>query len=103
MRLSPSGFALGFALVYLVMLANEWPFLLYYPAVGEWTMRVLAPEAGPGMQWYGMLLASSVGGLVLAVAVPEQRVGPWLRRWVAPLVGLAMFVCLYLMRGYFLV
>jgi hypothetical protein len=60
-------FGIAFAVLYTVFERLNWPFFTYHPAVGKldfWMQRPRSGE-GPPMYWYGWLVLSTAGAVVL--------------------------------------
>src|SRR6266567_8209577 len=74
-------FGISFAILYTVFERLNWPFFTYHPAVGKldfWMQRPRSGE-GPPMYWYGWLVLSCMGAVVvsyIATLLPT----PWLYR-----------------------
>jgi hypothetical protein len=61
-------FSITFMLLYTVFERLNWPFFTYHPAVGKldfWMQRPRSGE-GPPMYWYGWLVLSGLGAVVLS-------------------------------------
>jgi hypothetical protein len=106
-RLFPA-FSVSFAVIYLICMYNNIALVSYFPRTRElYPLTVMLPAAqnGPGMYWYGWLLTSTLGAVVVAFAasfVPERvaaRVWTgW--TWVVPI--LVILVLLYILRTWFI-
>jgi len=74
-------FGISFMLLYTVFERLNWPFFTYHPAVGKldfWMQRPRSGE-GPPMYWYGWLVLSCMGAVVVSyIATLLPR--PWLYR-----------------------
>ncbi|HEY6993880.1 MAG TPA: hypothetical protein VH397_09230 [Xanthobacteraceae bacterium] len=72
-------FGVAYAAIYAVCTEVNLPLLTYHPATGEIDFLWQPPQRGPAMYWYGWMLTSLIGALLLAwiaTMVPE----PWLQR-----------------------
>ncbi len=75
-------FGVAYAAIYVICTELNLPLLTYHPAIGEIDLLWQPPKRGPVMYWYGWMLTSLVGALMLAwiaTAIPE----PWLQRAIA--------------------
>jgi hypothetical protein len=61
-------FAIAFAILYTAFERLNWPFFTYHPAVGkiDFWMQPARSGEGPPVYWYGWLVLSGAGALVLA-------------------------------------
>jgi hypothetical protein len=102
-RFSAVAFSITYCIVYIVVLAGNWPLFLYYPQVGIWSWG-WQPQAGvgPAMVWYGLMAVAFAGALVggLVLARPAAAISLRNAAWLFPCFSL--FGCLYLMRAFFL-
>jgi hypothetical protein len=98
-------FSIAFAVLYVIVLDNNYALMTYHPAIGEWEWLAAKPKAGPAMYWYGVVATSAIAAAVIAAIaalVPAQ----WANRawsgwtWVVPTA--AILVILFILRGYFL-
>lgn len=72
-------FGIVYAAIYVVCTEVNLPLVTYHPVTGELGFLYQPPGRGPAMYWYGWMLTSLIGALVLALAatiIPE----PWLQR-----------------------
>jgi hypothetical protein len=72
-------FGVSYAAIYVICTEVNLPLLTYHPAIGEIDLLWQPPKRGPAMYWYGWMLTSLIGALLLAwiaIAIPE----PWLQR-----------------------
>src|SRR5438874_12899444 len=60
-------FGIAFAILYTAFERLNWPFFTYHPAVGkvDFWMQPARSGEGPPMYWYGWLVLSGAGALVL--------------------------------------
>src|SRR5437773_6710645 len=60
-------FGIAFAILYTVFERLNWPLFTYHPAVGklDFWMQPARSGEGPPMYWYGWLMLSTAGALVL--------------------------------------
>jgi hypothetical protein len=60
-------FGIAFAILYTVFERLNWPLFTYHPAVGkiDFWMQPARSGEGPPMYWYGWLVLSTAGALVL--------------------------------------
>ena len=97
-------FAAVYAVVYYIVLVNNWPLFSYGPAVGEWTLFNHGASDGPTMYWYGWIATSVIVAGVIGALVsllPEQmsrRLWSGLA-WLVPLGAIAAIF--HLLGGYF--
>ena len=97
-------FAAVYAVVYYIVLVNNWPLFSYGPAVGEWTLFNHGASDGPTMYWYGWIATSAIVAAVigaLASLLPD-RLNGWLwsgLAWLFPLGAIAAIF--HLLGGYF--
>ena len=103
LRFSPAVFMLAYCIVYVAVLATDFPAFRYYPLDGTFSWGAgKATGHGPAMAWYGLMAWAGLAGLVAAVAIP----GGWLERrlrnllWIFP--AATLLASLYLMRIFFL-
>jgi hypothetical protein len=100
-------FGLGFTLIYTVTEIMTWTLFSYHPATGRIEFGTQPPRKGEGpvMYWYGWVVGSLLGGLVVAAAatlLPEnvaKRISPNLL-WMLPVV--AFVVLAYGLRSFFM-
>src|SRR5437867_13206206 len=74
-------FGIAFALLYTVFERLNWPFFTFHPAVGklDFWMQPARSGEGPPMYWYGWLVLSGAGAVVLGwIATMISR--QWLLR-----------------------
>ncbi len=88
-----AGFSASFAVFYGLFDVYRMPLLTFYPATGLWGWGWLpdTDENGPAMYWYGWILSSLIGALLVASVASW-----WPRRlrhsgllhlsWVVPLI-----------------
>ncbi len=72
-------FGIAYAVIYVVCTEVNLPLLTYHPVTGDLGFLYQPPGRGPAMYWYGWMLTSLIGAVVLALAatiIPE----PWLQR-----------------------
>jgi hypothetical protein len=89
-------------LFYLPAYWYDWAPMIYYPLVGEWTWYthpLPKAEAGPGMKWYGWMVAGACIGLIAATAaavVPGKGLERFVYRfsWVLPAIAVAISVAM---------
>jgi hypothetical protein len=70
-------FSVACAVIYVISTELNLPLLTYHPAIGELDFLWTPERRGPAMYWYGWMLTSLIGALVLAwiaSIVPEQSV-----------------------------
>ena len=88
-------FTVAYAVIYAICTELNLPLLTYHPAIGELDFLWKSEKRGPSMYWYGWMLTSLVGALLLAwiaTLVPEQ----WLQRAITfGCVGAAAYLILY--------
>ena len=75
-------FGIAFAAIYVICTEVNLPLITYHPAIGEFDMLWQPTKRGPAMYWYGWMLTSLIGAMVLAGianVVPEV----WLQRAIA--------------------
>jgi len=81
-------FGIAFAILYTLCERQNWPLFTYHPAVDRldiWRQPGI-PEDGPPMFWYGWVVLSAAGALVVGW-IAAIASGPWLQRATT-------FVCL---------
>src|SRR5260370_1283891 len=69
----------AYAVLYVIGTELNLPLVTYHPAIGEADVLWTPARRGPAMYWYGWMLSSLLGALVLAwlaSVVPEQ----WVQR-----------------------
>jgi len=97
-------FTAVYAVVYYIVLVNNWPLFSYGPAVGEWTLFNHGASDGPTMYWYGWIATSAIVAAALgalASLLPDQ-LSRWLWPGLAWLVPLAAIGAIFrLLGGYF--
>lgn len=101
-RFSSSWFTAVFCLAYVAMFAVEWPLLHYYPLTGQWSLTPLGEENGPVMQWYGMMAGAGLAGLLAGLVLGDRHMPHGLARWLFVVPLAAMALCLYFLRGFFI-
>ena len=72
-------FSLACAVIYVICTEANLPLLTYHPVIGEIDFLWQPPKKGPAMYWYGWMLTSVIGAVLLAwigTIIPEQ----WLQR-----------------------
>jgi hypothetical protein len=72
-------FTVGYAVIYAVCTELNLPLLTYHPVIAQIDFLGTPPRSGPAMYWYGWLLTSLIGAVVLALIaalIPEA----WLQR-----------------------
>src|SRR5262249_34180619 len=72
-------FGVAYAVIYVICTEVNLPLLTYHPATGELGVLWQPPKGGTTMYWYGWMLTSALGALLVAfvaIAIPE----PWLQR-----------------------
>jgi hypothetical protein len=70
-------FSVAYAVIYVICTEMNLPLLTYHPVIGEVDFLWKPERRGPAMYWYGWMLSSLIGALVLAwlaSVVPEQLV-----------------------------
>lgn len=74
-------FGIAFAILYTVLERLNWPLFTYHPAVGrlDFWMEPARPGEGPPMYWYGWIVLSTAGALVLGY-IGTIVSGRWLYR-----------------------
>jgi hypothetical protein len=103
-RFSPITFAIVFSCAYALAFWFNQPLFLYYPLYGDfnWGPAVMK-NAGPGMAWYGLMSDALIAATVLALIVPDRIFDRLLRGYLGVFPLVAMLVCVYLVRNFFLV
>ena len=74
-------FGVAYAVLYVICTEINLPLVTYHPAIGEVDVLWTPPQRGPAMYWYGWMLTSLIGALVLAwlaSVVSEQ----WVQRTI---------------------
>jgi hypothetical protein len=92
-------FGAAFAVIYAVVLYTDWPMVTYVPKIGVWGWGKVIPNPGDGppMYWYGVVLTSLLGALVvtgIAALIPEnaaKKIWPGLT-WLLPVGSMAFLV-----------
>jgi hypothetical protein len=98
------GFAVAYAILYVLSVEYNWALFTYHPALEEFGLFVEKPQEGPAMYWYGWLATSAVGAFAIAGTLAFLPAG-WTKRiwsgwsWAVPLVVMVVFG--YLLRGFF--
>jgi hypothetical protein len=72
-------FGVAYEAIYTVCTEINLPLLTYHPVIGEMDFLWQPPRRGPAMYWYGWMLTSAIGAVVLGwigMTIPEQ----WLQR-----------------------
>jgi hypothetical protein len=99
-------FGIAFALIYAPVLYYNWALVTYQPKLGIWQWGVMPGlEGGPAMYWYGFVLSSALGALivtVIAALIPEKAMAriPWPQlTWLLPLCAMVFFA--YVLTPYF--
>jgi hypothetical protein len=72
-------FGVAYAVIYAICTEVNLPLLTYHPVIGGVDLLWKPARQGPAMYWYGWMLTSLIGALVLAwiaTIVPEQ----WVQR-----------------------
>jgi hypothetical protein len=97
-------FSIAFAVLYVIVLYNNYALFTYHPAIGEWEWLRAPPKSGPAMHWYGLVATSALGAAVItaiaAVVPPQWQPRVWSGwTWVVP--ALALVIVIYILRGYF--
>jgi hypothetical protein len=98
-------FGIAFAVIYAFVLYYNWALVTYHPKLGIWELGVAPSRDGPAMYWYGFVLSSAVGALVVtavAALIPENvrdRVSWPNLTWLVPLCSMVFF--LWLLMPYF--
>jgi hypothetical protein len=59
-------FSVACAVIYVISTELNLPLLTYHPAIGELDFLWTPERRGPAMYWYGWMLTSLIGALVLA-------------------------------------
>ena len=74
-------FGIAFAILYTLCERQNWPLFTYHPAVGklDFWMQPARSGEGPPMYWYGWLVLSAAGALVLGW-IATLISGQWLQR-----------------------
>jgi hypothetical protein len=74
-------FGIAFAILYTLCEQMNWPAFTYHPAVGKLDFGMQRPRSGEGppMYWYGWLVVSAAGALVLG-GIATIISGRWLQR-----------------------
>ena len=72
-------FGVAYAAIYVICTELNCPLVTYHPVTGDIDLLWQPPKRGPAMYWYGWMLTSLIGALVLAwiAAVISE---PWLQR-----------------------
>jgi hypothetical protein len=101
-RFSPTVFAIAFCGTYIAVFALDSPLFRYYPLHGDfhWGRGELT-GAGPGITWFGMLAASGIVALLLAVCIPEHAADKLFRNKVWLFACAAMLCSVFLLRRLF--
>ncbi len=88
-------FVVAYAAIYTVCTEVNLPLLTYHPATGDLGFLYQPQARGPAMYWYGWMLTSLIGAVVLALIatiIPE----PWLQRGIIFGVALAaLYLVIY--------
>ncbi len=90
-------FGIAFAVIYAFVLYNNWALATYHPRPGTWEWGVAPPKDGPAMYWYGFVLTSALGALVVTIAaalIPERlrdRMPLPTLTWLIPLCAMIFF------------
>jgi hypothetical protein len=99
-------FGIAFALIYAPVLYYNWSLATYQPKQGIWQWGVMPGlEGGPAMYWYGFVLSSALGALIvtaIAALIPEKAMArmPWPNlTWILPLCAMIFFA--YILTPYF--
>jgi hypothetical protein len=72
-------FSVAYAVIYVICTEVNLPLLTYHPLTGDIDFLWQPPRRGPAMYWYGWMLTSTIGAVLLAwigTIIPEQ----WLQR-----------------------
>jgi hypothetical protein len=88
-------FGVAYAAIYAICTEINLPLLTYHPVIGEIDFLWQPPRRGPAMYWYGWMLTSAIGAIVLGwvgAVVPEQ----WLQRAILfGCLGAVAYLVLY--------
>jgi len=88
-------FTAACAAIYAACTEINLPLVTYHPVIGELDLLWTPERRGPAMYWYGWMLTSALGALVLA-AIATLVPGRWLQRAVAfACVGAVAYLVLY--------
>jgi hypothetical protein len=77
-----AAFTIAYAVIYVICTEVNLPLITYHPAIGEIDMLWRPVKRGPAMYWYGWMLTSLIGAVMVAgvaTLVPEA----WLQRAIA--------------------
>ena len=72
-------FSAAYAVIYVICTELNLPLLTYHPLTGDIDFLRQPPRRGPAMYWYGWMLTSMIGAVLVAwigTVIPEQ----WLQR-----------------------
>jgi hypothetical protein len=72
-------FGIAYSVIYVICTEVNLPLVTYHPATGEIGFLYQPPGRGPAMYWYGWMLTSLLGAVVLALiasVLPES----WVQR-----------------------
>jgi hypothetical protein len=102
-----TAFAVAYCGLYILVFVMNWAAFTYHSALGRLAIGPDKPQAGPAMYWYGWIVTSAVGAVIVAAIVaylPDRltRRLPVASAWVAPLVAMltaaGLMVHTYFMR-----
>ena len=91
-----------FSLTYLLLLALEIPFLIYYPLTNSWSFSPLGEEHGPAMTWYGLVLAAFLPAIIGGTASFFWEGSSRLVKFTPYVAAFSLAGCALLMGEFFL-
>ena len=95
-------FSAAFAVIYVIAVEFNLAAVTYHPKTDTWGPFREPAINGPAMHWYGWLITSAVGALVIsALSLPltRRRIPPGWIGWAIPLLVMVSF--LYFLRSFF--
>ena len=89
-------FSMLSGVAYTACFYYNWPLFRYYPAVEQFTLGPLGPDAGPAILWYGWLATAFLGSALVALVVPRRAAEKLSPRfvWIAAavvLIGITIY------------
>ncbi len=97
-------FSVTYAIAYVLAVEKNYALFTYHPALEAFGFGAERPREGVAMYWYGWLAMAAAAGLVaggIASVVPERLAKRLWSGWAWSVPLAAMFVFVYLLRGYF--